>query len=353
MKFTRPRKILAEKLLELGIEKPRLAFNPPSGDILNRIAYGISKKLLCVEKGEDFKSGKVVDTEGSLRLLAFTGNEKPDALISRRGKPLNLELPKYPKIAVDFTLSGLLENHELKSLFVQTSMAFSVVRNFFTPENFVLIGNNQVSNEFLKKYSIKTAILENVEPDSVIVLDPQGEKEFSHEEVSHDTVIVIGGIVDKSQRLEGITAKIFPDSRHRKITLNGETEIVPDRINEIAKIVCEYLTSESTLEEVVVKNLTRDSKLRWLRSALQRNLIRIICGNRKLRVIPLSLWNEWKEKYGLNEFLLKKSSGHVGGICVVKDSLLEKVKGKVKKGKREFLLVENIREEEIVVCYEQ
>jgi hypothetical protein len=43
----------------------------------------------------------------------------------------------------------------------------------------------------------------------------------------------------------------------------------------------------------------------------------------------------------------------VGGICVVKDSLLENVKGKVKKGKREFLLVENIREEEIVVCYEQ
>jgi len=360
MKFKRPKELLAEKLLKEGIARPKLLFKPGRGDFFNRLAYGLVKGRFGVipagEFGEKILPGKAIDRVRGVALLAFRGGEEADAaVVKRRGAVDFSDLTfNYPDFAVELSLFSELRERERKSLAVQLEVTYGTVKDYFTPENFYLLSAGRDSLSFLKDIfkPFPFKVLSSLEAyERVIVLDPNAEKEFTHEEVTPNTLIVVGGIVDSSERLKGSTAKILPHFLHRKITYKGAVSVVPDRINEIVKIVCDYLTSESSLYEAVRRNLTRDSKLRFLRELLQKESRRFLVGGELLRGIPEELFNYWRGELSLTDFFFKKASRHVSGFFVYRSSIFDRVVGEtVKRGKR-VLILKELRDEDVVAKY--
>ena len=360
MKFKKPCQLIAERLKEESIFRPKFLLFPGRGNFLNRAAWEIVRGRFGVIKaenfGEEIKPGKVLSEIEGVKFLGLKGKEEADAVIVKGRGEIDLSDLKfrYPTVGVDFSLFEKLLPSEKKSLAVQIEIAFGTVKDYFTPENFVVTSLNEEGKSFLQEFfkpkvPFKTADIESFE--NVIVLDPNAEKEFTHEEVNENTLILIGGIVDSSERLKGSTAEILPEVKHRKITYKGKVEIVPDRINEITKIVCQYLTEDKSLEEVVKENLTRDSKLRWLRKTLQKEVIRFYNGTTLLRGIPEEKWKKWQEEFGMSDFLFRKAAGHVGGFFVFRNSLFDKVKGKTKKRGKEVFVIEEISDEDVVKVY--
>ncbi|SMP13953.1 tRNA (adenine9-N1/guanine9-N1)-methyltransferase [Desulfurobacterium pacificum] len=360
MKFRKPCQLIAEKLKKEGIFRPKFLLFPGRGNFLNRAAWEIARGRFGVIKaknfGKEIKPGKVLGEVEGVKFLGLRGEEKADAVIVKgRGEIdfSNVEF-RYPTVGVDFSLFEKLLPSEKKSLAVQIEIAFGIVKDYFTPENFAVTSLDEEGRSFLQEFFRPKVPFKTVEINSfknVIVLDPNAEKEFTHEEVDESTLILIGGIVDSSERLKGSTAEILPEVKHRKITYKGQVEIVPDRINEITKIVCQYLTENKSLEEVVRENLTRDSKLRWLRKTLQKEVVKFYNSTGLLRGIPEEKWKKWQEEFGISDFLFRKAAGHVGGFFVFKNSLFDKVKGKTKKRGKEVFVVEEIGDEDVVKVY--
>ncbi len=352
MKFKPPKCLVAEVLRKHGLSKPKLLRYPGRGDAFNRLSYQIVRGSYGIVReesfGEELLPGKPVGGCEGVKLLALMGSEKPDSAVIRGKGEIDfshIEL-RYPSFAVDLSLFDTLLPKERKSLFVQLEIAFGVVKDYFIPENFGVLNPTREAENVLRDFFSPAPPFKKFNPeefDEVIVLDPHGEKEFSHEEVNDRTLIVIGGIVDSSERLKGATLEILKDAKHRRISYKGIVEIVPDRINEILKIVSQYLTEEKSLEEVVKENLTRDSKLRWLRKELEKRIKRVSNGRETVKAIPRSLFEEWKEEFGLNEFLIRKAAKHVGGFAVVKDTLFDKVSGKTYRRGKEVLIVKELK----------
>ena len=361
MKFKSPKCLVAERLKEEGLKRPKLLFYPGRGDVFNRVAYKLVKGELGVlreeEFGESILPGKVVGECGQVELLALRGSVKPDsAVVKARGSVdfsgLNLN---YPTFAVDMSFFGNLLPSERKSLMVQLEIAYGVVKDYLTPENFVITSvSDEVSGVLEEFFSPSVPFkLYRFLPDveNVIVLDPFGDEEFTHEEVTPDTLIVVGGIVDSSERMMGATAEILPKVKHRRITYKGSRDIVPDRINEIIKIVCQYLTEDITLEEAVRRNVTRDSRLRFIRRELQKNLVRFMVSGELLRGIPEELYLKWKEEFGITDFFFRKGAKHVGGFIVFKPSIFDRVVGETMRRKRRVYVLEELKDEDVVAVY--
>jgi tRNA (adenine9-N1/guanine9-N1)-methyltransferase len=362
LRFKKPKELVAERLLSLGLRRPKLIFQPGRGDFFNRIAYRLIKGEWGVipagEFGEPIRPGKVIDEVGELQLLALRGELPADAAVVRRRGTVDFsDLPlNYPDFAVDLSLFKELTPKERKSLAVQLEIAYGTVKDYFTPENFYLSSVSREAREFLNSFFSPRSpfpLLESFDSYSkVIVLDPSAEKEFDRQEVDPDTLIVVGGIVDSSQRLKGSTQRILPHALHRKITYKGIVDLVPDRINEIIKIVCDYLTSELPLSEAVKRNLTRDSKLRFIRRFVQENLVRFKVGDGELqRGLPLDLYLRWKEELGLSDFYFRKAAKHAGSFFVFKPALMEKVVGETVVRKKKVYLLKELRDEDVVANY--
>ncbi len=351
MKFKPLKCIVADTLKKHGVYKPKLLRYPGRGDVFNRLSYHIVKGNYGIVRektfGEELLPGKPVGGCEGVKLLALMGDEKPDsAVVKGRGEiDFSNIKPKYPTFAVDLSLFNILLPRERKSLLVQLEITYGIVKDFFTPENFQILNPTEEAKKALREFFSPVPPFEEIKSgkfEEVIILDPHGDKEFTHEEINSETLIVLGGIVDNSKRLEGATQKILKEAKHRKISYKGSVEIVPDRINEIVKIVLQYLTGNKSLEEVVKQNLTRDSKLRWLRKELEKGIKRISDGRVKIKAIPESQIIRWKEEIGLNEFLIRKAAKHVGGFVVVKDSLFDKVLGKTYNRGKEVLTVKEL-----------
>jgi len=361
LKFKSPKVLVSEKLISEGIRRPKFLFNPGRGDFFNRISYKLIKGEYGVfpasEFDEPIKPGKPILECCGVELLAFNGSVEADGAIVRRPGSVDfsgIDL-KYPDFAVDLSLFGELLPSERKSLMVQLEIAYGVVKDFFTPENFFVFNASHEAKEFMEEFfspRVPFPVKEDVSGYSqVIVLDPNGEEEFSHEEVDESTLIVVGGIVDSSQRLEGSTKKILPEVKHRRITYKGIVSIVPDRINEIIRIVSDYLTSPDDLYAAVKRNLTRDSKLRFLREFLEENVVRFLYQGKVLRGLPESKYLWLREEFGLTDFFFRKAAKHVSGFFVFRESLFGKVIGEtVKRRKRVFVLRE-LSDEDVVAKY--
>ncbi len=362
MRFKRPKEIVAERLVAFGVKRPKLLFKPGRGDFFNRFAYGLVKGLYGVIPQEQFEEkilpGKLLDRAGGVELLAFRGEVEADAAVVKRKGTLDFSQItfNYPDFAVDLSLFGSLRERERKSLAVQIEITYGTVKDYFTPENFYLLSAPDEALSFLrgifKPFPFRLLDYSALKGyDRVIVLDPNAEEEFTHSEVTPDTLIVVGGIVDSSERLKGSTREILPQFLHRKITYKGIVSVVPDRINEIVKIVCDYLTSEVSLYEAVRRNLTRDSKLRFLRELLQKETRRFLVGGELLRGIPFDLYQRWKQEFSLSDFFFRKAAKHVSGFFVYRDSIFDRVVGKtVKRGKEVYLLKE-LKDEDLVAKY--
>ncbi|RKQ63400.1 tRNA (adenine9-N1/guanine9-N1)-methyltransferase [Thermovibrio guaymasensis] len=360
MKFLTAKKVVAKRLYEYGLRRPKLLFKPGRGDFFNRLAYGLVRgKFGVIPKSlfnEDILPGKVIDKVEGVELLAFRGDEEADAVVVKRKGTVDFSdiTFNYPDFAVDLSLFKELTERERKSLAVQIEITYGTVKDYFTPENFYLTSAPDEALSFLKGIfkPFPFRLLDSFEEyERVIVLDPNAEEEFTHTEVTPNTLIVVGGIVDSSERLKGSTSKIMPDFLHRKITYKGIVSVVPDRINEIVKIVCDYLTSDLSLYEAVKRNLTRDSKLRFLRKLLQEESVRFLFNGRLLRGIPEETYLKWKEELSLTDFFFRKAAKHVSGFFVFRSSIFDRVIGETKKrGKRVYILKE-LKDEDVVVQY--
>nr|WP_163328532.1 tRNA (guanine-N1)-methyltransferase [Desulfurobacterium thermolithotrophum] len=361
MRFKTPKELVATRLKEAGFRRPKLLFHPKRGDIFNRIAYGLVKGKFGIftekEIGEELLPGCKVDECYEIKLLAFMGDEKPDSAIVRGRKGIvnfsDIDF-EYPLIAVDLSFYNKLLPREKKSLLNQIEITYGVVKDFFTPENFVLTSVSNEARKELEKFFtpyIPFSILDKPEQKEIIVLDPYGDKDFTHEEITPQTLIIVGGIVDSGERMIGSTKEIFPNVKHRKISYKGSIELVPDRINDIVKIVCQYLTEDISLSEAVRQNITRTAKLKWLRKALEKNLVRFSLKGKILRGIPEKLYKQWKEEFELTDFHFKKGAKHIGGFFVFKSTLFEKVEGKILKRKKEIFLLKELKNEDVVKVY--
>ena len=361
MKFKSPKVLVSEKLISEGIRRPKLLFNPGRGDFFNRLSYRLIKGEYGVLRSDEFdepiRPGKVVDRCCGVELLAFKGDVEPDAAVVRRPGSLDFsEIDfKYPDFAVDMSLFKRLLPSERKSLMVQLEIAYGTVKDFFTPENFFVFNVPPEGKVFMEEFfspQVPFPVKEEVSGYSqVIVLDPNGEEEFTHEEVDENTLIVVGGIVDSSQRLKGSTRELLPSFKHRRITYKGIVSIVPDRINEVIKIVADYLTSPDDLYTAVKRNLTRDSKLRFLREFLENNLVRFLYRGELLRGLPESKFLWLKEEFDLTDFFFRKAAKHVSGFFVFKETLFGKVKGETVKRKKRVFILGELTDEDVVAKY--
>ena len=55
MKFKKPKCLVAERLKEEGLSRPKLLFYPGRGDVFNRVAYKLLKGELGILREEEFK----------------------------------------------------------------------------------------------------------------------------------------------------------------------------------------------------------------------------------------------------------------------------------------------------------
>jgi tRNA (adenine9-N1/guanine9-N1)-methyltransferase len=363
MKFKRPKVLVAERLKEVGITRPKLLFKPGRGDFFNRLSYYLVKGSYGVipegEFGQELLPGKPIDSVSGVELLAFRGELKPDAAVVKRKGSVDFSGIEfnYPDFAVELSLFSRLRGKERKSLAVQLEITYGTVKDYFTKDNFFLLSAGDEALGFLrgifKPFPFRLLSYRELSLyDTVIVLDPNADLEFDHSEVTPNTLLVVGGIVDSSQRLRGATAELLPQFKHRKITYRGLLDVVPDRINEIVKIVCDYLTEPRLeLSDAVKMNLTRDSKLRFVRGLLQRESVRFLVNGELLRGIPLESYLKWKEELSLGDFFFRKGAKHVSGFFVFRPTIFDRVIGEtVKRGKRVFILKE-LKDEDVYKVY--
>jgi len=360
VKFKRPRDIVCEELHKKGIEKPKFLFNPGRGDFINRASYKLVRGEFGILRSsdiEELKPGRFLEKCGEVSFLAYNGKELPDSAVVRRRGTVDLSYIEfsYPDVGVDLSLFWELHPSERKSLALQLELSYGVVKDYFTPGNFFVFNATREVEEFLSRFfkpkvpfSVKDSLPEY---SNVIVLDPNAEKEIDHREVDENTLIVVCGIVDSSERLRGATAGILREFKHRKISYKGIVSVVPDRINEIVKIVLDYLTSPDDLSTVVRRNLTRDSKLRFLRKFLEKEIVRFYVNGRLLRGIPEEKFRWLVEEFGITDFLFRKASKHVGGFFVFRPSIFDKVMGETERRRKKVYLLEGISRDDVLKEY--
>ncbi|SNR59587.1 hypothetical protein [Desulfurobacterium atlanticum] len=341
MQFKKAKEILSEKLKEQNIKNIKCLRKPGRGDFINRLAYQIATGRLKVVRKEYFGEiipGKIIEKVNCVNFLIGKGDTKADAVIVKGNedfpeeKILTLKNLQFPSIAIDMSFFYILKDREKKGLLNQIELTYGIVKDYFTPDNFFILDENLESISVLKNFfhphipfKIRNKIPKN---RKIIVLDPNGEKTLEKDEIDTDTVLIFGGIVDHGERLTGATREIFKNAPHRKITYKGSTTPVPDRINELTKIVCDFLTLPITLDEAVIRNLTRQGKLRIIREKLQEKILKIKTEKGRERILPLSDYLSLKKEFNLTEFHFRKGGKHVHGFKVVKDDLIDKIKTK-------------------------
>ncbi len=318
MQFKKAKEILAEKLKEYNIQTVKHLRKPSKGDFINRLAYQIATGKLKVVKKRNFGKttpGKLIEEFNSVKLLMGKGSESPDAVIVKETsyiveKVLSPQELKFPHIAIDMSFFNLLKGREISRLLNQIELTYGTVKDYFTPENFFILDKEMKSLSALESFfhpeipfNIKTEIPENLE---IIVLDPHGAKTLEKGEIDADTVLVLGGIVDHGERLTGATREILKNVPHRKITYKGEITAVSDRINELAKILCDFLTLPIIIDEAVKRNLTRQGKLKIVKEKLQKNTLKVNTEKGKERILPLSIYLSLKKEFNLADFHFPK-----------------------------------------------
>ncbi|WP_457567955.1 tRNA (guanine-N1)-methyltransferase [Desulfurobacterium sp.] len=363
MVFKRAKEIFAEKLKLAGIRNLKYLRKPGRGDTFNRLAYLVADGRFKVVTGDEFGEilpGRMLDSAAGVNLLFSAGSVTADAVVlkdSGRFKGISVVSKKdfsYPDIAVDMRFFPYLLERERRSLLNQIEITFGIVRDYFTPENFYLIDGDGCCVPFLEEFftpKVPFGVRSGVSERQILVLDPAAEKTLTRSDVDENTVIVFGGIVDHGERLKGATARIYENAVRRKIAYKGSILPVSDRINELTKILCDFLTCEDSLDVVIRRNLTRQGKLKVARELVMRNLMRIKDSNRVHRCIFFSFYRQIAEEFSLKDFHFRKASKHVNGFTVVKDEILDKIIGKKLVKGKEILCVEGLVDDYIVKKY--
>jgi len=247
-------KLFAEELKKNNIDKLYVGHEKPE---LQHLAI----KMLLRNYGlidADINALKIKEEEG-IQLFKGRGEEKVKYLFGKGGKKIELQLPKYPLIVIDMGLFNELEEEEEKrKTLLQVEVTLSVIRKWLWDGNLALI-------HFPLPLSIgKAKIINEIESDNCIVLDPYGDTVANEDLIRGTDVFIIGGIVDKGRRLKYATSKLaekynYPCKRV-KIMLRDSIVGVPDEINKIVNIVLKVKYG-GILEDAIIENQSKSDKI--------------------------------------------------------------------------------------------
>ncbi len=345
MRIEKTKEIFAKKLGQAGFKRVKILVKRGRGDFINRVAYDVAAGKLSVIRVEDFgqevNGASVIEKVGQVLFLFGNGQISPQALIVKHCKDKALSILskkelKFPSFCVDMSYFGRLKDREKKSLLKQIAAAFGYVRDFFTPENFFILDEFGSSKDALERFFqpfVPFKVFKKLPHDKVIVLDPNASDVLNRDEVDKETIFLFGGIIDHGHRMKGETAKIFPEFKHRKVAYRGSILPVPDRISELTKIICQYITGEESLDEVVRKNMTRDSVLRFAREFFKKKIQRYRFKDGLKRGVFESDIRDFSTELKASEFIIRKAAEHLSGFYVFKDELKRISCKEIKEGK--------------------
>jgi len=246
-------KLFAEELKKNGIDKLYVGHEKPE---LQHLAI----KMLLRNYGlidADINALKIKEEEG-IRLFKGRGEEKVKYLFGKGGKKVELQLPKYPLIVIDMGLFNELEEEEEKrKTLLQIEVTLSVIRKWLWDGNLALIHSPSLSIG-------KVKIIEDIESDNCIVLDPYGDTVADENIIRSTDIFIIGGIVDKGRRLKYATSRLaekynYPCKRV-KVMLRDSIVGVPDEINKIVSIVLRVKYG-GKLEDAIIDNQSKSDKI--------------------------------------------------------------------------------------------
>ncbi len=189
--------------------------------------------------------------------------------ISWRELETQLPNPPLPAFVADLGMINKLLDEEVASLKVQLGVALSVVRRYLWDPHLVLTSARENTGEWLFDVMGKAKVtitrekpgrvLWSMGADRVIILRPDAEEPLTVEDVVGADAFVVGGIVDKIPR-RGVSKYLdasVPWGEPRKIVLRGSLIGVPDRINRIIEIIFRILFENYSVEEAVIKTMTK------------------------------------------------------------------------------------------------
>lgn len=291
--FVRLREIFVEKLRSHGVERigTRIREILSSRDPIRSMAVAVANgkfKVLSGNAGLNFS----FNLEGKFLF------EPPDAYIGKDGEPFFgkeelIEGIDFPFLAVDCRFYALHSEKEKNKIRLQVTKTLGTVREFMWDEKLIISGQDfgvGVYCERLEDFLIEKGI------DEVVLLDPKGEKLFENKRAD---CYVIGGIVDKAENRD-LTTLIGDELERagikcdrRRIELRGDIIGVPDRINHIAEIVLKVVLDDLDVESAV-RSVQPITVAKWrLRKELPKKGVRICIGNKTIRVVPKSVFNEF------------------------------------------------------------
>ena len=295
--------ILAELMLECGWKKIfiPLRYLGKRNNILQRIAIDILLDKVCICPGN--KVGKILSKEFNISIIGLKGSDKTDAVVIRKNqiphtiidkcicKEALISLaPVTPLFIIDMSLWHLHYDDEKYELIEQLLVTLSVIRRYLWDKCLVITNSCpeffSMFNKATKDMKIYMEIL-NSDTKSIIknldlakkavVLDPYATEDLTDEEITKFKVFIIGGILDKGNRMPGATTKLYYSEQlnelkipRRRIALRGKVIGVPERINRIVEILLKNIIEGYSLEKAIVSSMTKSDKVMRILHELQQ-----------------------------------------------------------------------------------
>ncbi len=196
--------------------------------------------------------------EREVKFLVPPGRDLEGFEFGKGGKTPELKPDRKPRIIIDLGFGDLMNEEERKSLEVQMRYILNNARMLYWDTCIYTINSNFPGFEMLEDY-----------PRNVVLLDPYGEKEF--EGMKEGRSYLILGIVDKGNRLKGITSRFGEEMgfKTERICLRGKLEGVPQNLDAIVKILLLTLRGFSVEDAILLSSPKRFLEYR-LESELKR-----------------------------------------------------------------------------------
>ncbi|RLG84546.1 MAG: hypothetical protein DRO40_00680 [Thermoprotei archaeon] len=183
------------------------------------------------------------------------------------------KIPKRPLFVFENRLYlDLVEEDRARTLF-QLSLTISTIRKWLWDKHLVMLNTPEVLRKEFNRLIPKNKVLfldprkfvDMIEKkDKIIALDPYAESVLNERVLYESTIIVLGGIVDRSKPLKKATTKIVDslsreigiDIERYRLEIDGITMAIPHRLNKIVEILLKTLVDKIPLRQAIISVMT-------------------------------------------------------------------------------------------------
>jgi len=245
---------------------------------------------------------------------------------------LLMDIPQKPRFIVDLSLWNEHTDSEKNELIEQVLTSINTIRRYLWDSNLELTSTPSEFLERIGKFARgfrHGVVIRRDKPiihDNAVMLDPEGDCVLSEQLITRISTFVIGGIVDKERRIKDGTGRLYGllglSVPRCRIELRGSVIGVPDRINKIIEIILIALLETGSIEEAIIRMMSKRDRVNRLFYELQRAAYRLRGEGSTVFVIPRSLINRinWVNASDKEvELVLRKSH-----IYVIDDEELSK-----------------------------